>query len=97
MYRWGKAFVGSFPMTPLTPSDLIAFRYGLDISQQQLADILGIDRQTISRWECGLYRIPMWMRSALLGVEYGVIRTIAAARKAEKSENYRSSDQFVRP
>jgi transcriptional regulator with XRE-family HTH domain len=34
-----------------------AFRERLELSQQQLADLLGVARETISRWETGARKI----------------------------------------
>ncbi len=35
----------------LTPSDIAALRRALNITQQELGDLLGVTEATVSRWE----------------------------------------------
>lgn len=53
----------------MTPQELIAFRERLEMTQQQLADKLGVDRVTIARWETGTRAIPVYLGLALETVE----------------------------
>lgn len=41
----------------MTPSDLKTLRAKLGLSQQALADRLGVARNTVTRWEMGLHPI----------------------------------------
>ena len=43
---------------PVDPSNLRRIRDLLRLSQQQLADQLGVHRLTLVRWEAGDHRIP---------------------------------------
>lgn len=40
-------------LPPLSRGEILERRSELGMSQQQLADALGIDRKTLSRWETG--------------------------------------------
>ncbi|MCS6290397.1 MAG: helix-turn-helix transcriptional regulator [Nitrospira sp.] len=42
----------------MTPTDLKTLRSALGLSQQALADRLGVTRNTVTRWEMGLHPIP---------------------------------------
>ena len=46
---------------------LLALRRRLGLTQQQLADELGIRQQTVSEWETGVYR-PRGASARLLGI-----------------------------
>lgn len=37
----------------MTPREILAIRKALDMTQQQLADKIGSQRHTVSRWELG--------------------------------------------
>ena len=53
----------------MTSNDLTAFRQRLELTQQALADHLGVDRVTIARWETGTRAIPAYLGLALETVE----------------------------
>lgn len=53
----------------MTQHDLTAFRERLELTQQQLADKLGVDRVTIARWETGTRTMPAYLHLALETVE----------------------------
>lgn len=56
----------------MTAGEVGQRRAALGISQQELADRLGIDRKTLSRWECGR-RVPVpFLRLALIAIERGI-------------------------
>jgi transcriptional regulator with XRE-family HTH domain len=42
----------------MTPQELTRRRKRLALTQAQLAEKLGVDPMTLSRWERGLHRIP---------------------------------------
>lgn len=41
----------------MTPADLRLLRAGLRLTQQQLADRLGINRHTVKKWESGRHPV----------------------------------------
>ncbi len=43
---------------PMTPGDLKTLRAALGLSQQALAEQLGVTRNTVTRWEMGMHPIP---------------------------------------
>lgn len=49
----------------MTPEQLVAFRETHDLTQQELADRLRVDRVTIARWETGARSIPPYLDLAL--------------------------------
>lgn len=49
----------------MTPEQLVAFREALDLTQQELADRLRVDRVTVARWETGARAIPPFLDLAL--------------------------------
>lgn len=56
-------------MLTMTKEDLVALRERLELTQQELADRLGVDRVTIARWETGTRAIPAFLGLALETVE----------------------------
>lgn len=48
-----------------TPEELVAWRSGRGLSQQMLADLLGVHKQTVWRWEDGRGPIPLIAEFAL--------------------------------
>lgn len=42
----------------MQPDELKAFRDKRGLTQQGLADLLGVERNTVNRWEMGERRIP---------------------------------------
>lgn len=57
----------------MTPEQLVAFRETHNLTQQELADRLSVDRVTIARWETGARSIPPYLGLAL--------ETVARRRK----------------
>lgn len=49
----------------MTPADLKSARSTLGLSQAGLAARIGVERNTINRWEMGLHPIPRWARLLL--------------------------------
>ncbi len=45
----------------MKPAELKRWRAEHQMTQQKLADTLGIDIMTVSRWERGLNRIPTYL------------------------------------
>jgi transcriptional regulator with XRE-family HTH domain len=53
----------------MAPEELKAWRENNGFSQSQLAKMLGLTHQSISRWECGRRHIPAFLHLALKSVE----------------------------
>lgn len=60
----------------MTKEELAALRERLELTQQQLADKLGVDRVTIARWETGTRAIPAFLGLALQTVERNLGRKV---------------------
>jgi transcriptional regulator with XRE-family HTH domain len=43
----------------MTPAELKAYRISHGLTQQQLADKVGVNQAQISRWESSKYSVPM--------------------------------------
>ena len=41
----------------MLPKNMLERRRALGLTQEQLAEAVGVSRQTISEWECGAYFI----------------------------------------
>lgn len=52
----------------MTPAELKAERAALGLSQQKLADALGVTARAIKHWEAGTRRVPEWLTHALRGL-----------------------------
>lgn len=61
-YRAGRR-----PAEPWDAARLRALRRRLGLTQQALADELGVRQQTVSEWETGIYR-PRGASARLLGI-----------------------------
>lgn len=55
----------------MTPAELLAWRTQAQLSQAGLAAILGVDRQTVYRWEHGERSIPPYLAWALIAIGQG--------------------------
>jgi DNA-binding XRE family transcriptional regulator len=53
----------------MNPLDLKQWRSKQKMTQQELADILGVAKNTIYRWEAGMREIPPFLALALKCVE----------------------------
>lgn len=53
----------------MTGEELKAFREKFDLSQTELADLLKVARNTVSRWEIGASAIPEFLDFALETIE----------------------------
>ncbi len=60
----------------MTKEELAALRERLELTQQQLAEKLGVDRVTIARWETGTRAIPVFLGLALQTVERNLGRKV---------------------
>jgi transcriptional regulator with XRE-family HTH domain len=49
-------------------STLRAFRSDFNLTQKELAKIMVVNKQTISRWENNLNRIPRWVEFSLASI-----------------------------
>jgi DNA-binding XRE family transcriptional regulator len=54
---------------PMTPDQLRAWRNNHSMTQQELADLLGVTKTCVYRWEAGLRKIPPFLHLALECVE----------------------------
>jgi len=48
---------------------LRAQRKALELTQQELADKLGVTRNTVNRWEAGTMKVPPYLDLALKQIE----------------------------
>lgn len=62
----------------MTPTDLKSLRAALGWSQQRLADELGVQRNTINRWEMGTYPIPPMAEKLLATISVQQPRRVTA-------------------
>jgi transcriptional regulator with XRE-family HTH domain len=53
----------------MTKAQLKKWRKEHKVSQQRLADLLGVAQNTIARWETGARKIPPFLQWALKGLE----------------------------
>lgn len=53
----------------MKPADLRHWRLHHHISQADLAELLGIDHMTVSRWERGTRGIPPYLQLTIRGLE----------------------------
>ena len=49
------------PLRQMTPEELKEWRLKYDLSQAELAELLGIKQQTVSCWETGTRKIPIYL------------------------------------
>lgn len=55
----------------MTPAELKQRRIGMGLSQQALADLLGVRQATVSDWERGAKAMPHMLRLALWAIDNG--------------------------
>ena len=60
----------------LTPADLKFVRHSLHFSQQHLADLLNVQRATLSHWEMGKDPIPYRVRDELADIVHNQIEAL---------------------
>lgn len=68
----------------MNPHELLAWRKTYLVSQGQLADLLDVHTNTVSRWELGESRIPGMVPLALetiAGQRAQLIRSLAARKR----------------
>ena len=53
----------------MEPSELTKWRKEWRYTQQELADLLGVARMTVVRWEKAMREIPPFLHLALIGLE----------------------------
>jgi transcriptional regulator with XRE-family HTH domain len=53
----------------MTPNELKRRRQKLGLSQAKLAQMMGVDQMTISRWERGIHPIPLYISLAVEALE----------------------------
>lgn len=52
----------------MTTKELQAFRAAHRLTQSELALLVGVERNTVNRWEMGKYPVPYWVGVLLLKV-----------------------------
>ncbi len=57
------------PLKPMTPEELREWRTSRGLTQQQLAELLGVTRKAISNWECKERKIPPYLSFLLESLE----------------------------
>ena len=57
------------PLKPMTPEELREWRKARGLTQQQLAELLGVTRKAISNWECKERKIPPYLSFLLESLE----------------------------
>lgn len=77
--------IRSAPPDPAAAVLLYDVRTELGMSQPDIADILGVTRNTISNWENHNPEPPTWLRYALLGLLLHYGRGLRSALGREKT------------
>lgn len=54
--------------TRLTAKQIQQFRDKHRLTQSELAQLVGVERNTVNRWEMGMYPVPYWVGVLLLGI-----------------------------
>ena len=54
----------------MTPTELKTVRERLDLTQQQLAAVLGVHRIAVVRWESGARKVPSLLPLAIQALNY---------------------------
>jgi len=58
----------------MTPDELKSRRKAMNLKQDELARLLGVDHNTVSRWELGNVGIPPYLTLALKQIEVDLNR-----------------------
>ena len=73
----------------MMPEQLKERRRSLNISQAGLAELLGIDVMTVSRWERGIIKIPPFLHLALRCLELEGGERLKGAQRKRKERDIR--------
>jgi DNA-binding XRE family transcriptional regulator len=70
----------------MSPSELFKWRNGQGYTQKGLADLLGVNRMTVYRWEKAMREIPPFLHLALKCLEKkgGELKLKGSRRKTQK-------------
>lgn len=81
-------FVADSYITNMNGDELKLWRRQRKVTQQQLAQMLGVHRVTVAKWECGARSIPSFLPLTLEALEnrLGQQPTALAATKPQKEE-----------
>ena len=68
-----------------TTNKFVQFRTEFNLTQQQLAELLGVARNTVARWEVGLVKPPKIAELALDGLRWRWAKQAKRRGRREKS------------
>lgn len=71
------------------PEQIKGRRRSLNISQAGLAELLGVDVMTVSRWERGIIKIPTFLHLALRCLELEGGERLKGAQRKRKERDAR--------
>jgi transcriptional regulator with XRE-family HTH domain len=69
----------------MSPADLVAARERMGLTQARLAELLGVQRLAVVRWENGQRAIPPYLHLALKALNSPVSAAVSAAKKEDHS------------
>ena len=67
----------------MTGKQLRQRRSALRLTQQKLADLLGVKKNSVYRWESGLLSVPPYLHLALIGLEKTIGKELASQNKSK--------------
>jgi DNA-binding XRE family transcriptional regulator len=73
---------------PMTPQQLVAARSALNLSRRDLASVLGVHWNTVTKWETGGQGIPPYLGLALDGIKFQRMRAFYVEVKQPDSEEW---------
>jgi transcriptional regulator with XRE-family HTH domain len=68
----------------MTPEELKKWRKSTGLTQQQMADIFPVRRETLARWENGTRAMPAWLKRWQYVIVWAYMTSLWAADKAQQ-------------